>query len=131
LVLNDADRQRLEETTTRYVQACNYISQVAFERKCFNPVALHHLTYRDVREKFGLQANLAIRARDRVAKAYKALKERKQPIKLLTFKAASLDLDERLFRLFWRDDELWASIAACDGKRVSAALKLVNATCLF
>jgi putative transposase len=97
---------------------------MAFGQQCFNPVALHHLTYYEIRQRFNLHANLAVRARDRVAKAYKTSKAKKQPLKPLTFKPQSLDLDARLFRLFLKDDEVWVSLAACDGKRVKCPVKV-------
>jgi predicted transposase len=69
------DAQRLIATLEAFLDACNYISKTAFERRVFNPVALHHMVYRETRDKFKLPANLAIRARDRVAKAYKQRRE--------------------------------------------------------
>jgi putative transposase len=124
LIVTPQDKERLNRTLNVFAAACNAISQVAFERRCFNPVALHHLTYQDIRERFTFHANLAIRARDRVAKAYKAIKAKRQTLKLLTFKAKSLDLDARLFRLFLKGNEIWVSIAACDGKRVKCPIKV-------
>ena len=84
----------------------------------FNPVALHHMVYRDTRAKFGLPANLAIRARDRVAKAYKQRRNR-----LLRFDKLSLDLDARLFRVFEKPDGWHASIATVQ-KRIKPPLKI-------
>src|SRR5207249_2390989 len=52
--------------------ACNCVSALAWEKQIFNPIALHHLTYRDLRERFGLPAQLAVRAIAKVADAYKA-----------------------------------------------------------
>jgi len=91
--------KKLMDTVKAFRDACNYISEVAWERRCFNPVALHHLVYYETRERFKLPANLAIRARDRVAKSYKA--DRKKQHK---FKKLSMDLDKRLFTLL-RDKE--------------------------
>jgi putative transposase len=124
LDLSAQDKQRLERTLDVFAAACNTISQMAFTGQCFNPIALHHLTYYDIRQRFSLHANLAVRARDRVARAYKTLKAKKQPLKLLTFQPQSLDLDARLFRLFLKDDEVWVSIAACDGKRVKCPVRV-------
>ncbi len=60
------------ETIRQFSAACNYISQIAHEhRGMSNKVALHHLTYYGVRAKFGLPAQLACTARDKVAEAYK------------------------------------------------------------
>jgi len=106
LQTSEEEAEKLLETLKAFRDACNHISKVAYERRVFNPVALHHFTYRDVRERFGLPANLAIRARDRVAKAYKHNRSR-----LLEFKSLSMDLDERVFRLIHRPDGIYASIA--------------------
>lgn len=59
--------QSLSETQKAYAVALNHTSQVAFENKVFNPVALHHVTYRDVRELTKLPANLVCSARSVVA----------------------------------------------------------------
>ena len=124
LDLSVEDKQRLNRTLDVFADACNDISQVAFTERCFNPVALHHLIYYDIRQRFNLHANYTARAISRVAKAYKTAKAKKQPLKPFTFKPQSLDLDARLFRLFLMGDAVWASIAACDGKRVKCAIKV-------
>ena len=49
LEANEQASLSLSETQKAYVVALNHTSQVAFEKKVFNSVALHHLTYRDVR----------------------------------------------------------------------------------
>jgi len=100
---------KLMKTVIAFKDACNYISEIAWNQRCFNPVALHHLTYQDVRMKFRLPANLAVRARDRVAKSYK--KDRK---KLHKFTTLSMDLDKRLFTL--RRNDWTVSIATIEGR---------------
>jgi len=115
---SEEDAQKLIATLEAFRDACNYISKTAFERRVFNPVALHHMVYRETREKFKLPANLAIRARDRVAKAYKQRRD-----KLLKFTKLSMDLDERLFRLIYRPDGIYASISTLQ-KRVKPALDI-------
>jgi len=123
LDLSAQDKQRLERTLDVFAAACNAISQAAFTERCFNPLALHHLTYYDIRQRFNLLANYTVRARERVARAYNIHKAQKRPLKLLTFKPKSLDLDARLFRLFLKDDEVWVSLASCDGGRVKCAIR--------
>ena len=91
--------KKLMDTVKTFRDACNYISEVAWKRRCFNPVALHHLIYYETRERFKLPANLAICARDRVAKSYKT--DRKKQHK---FKQLSIDLNKRVFTLL-RDKE--------------------------
>ena len=94
LKVSKADKETLLKTMELFKEACDYISKVAWEQKCFNPVALHHLTYRKVRKMLKLPSNLCIEARDRVAKSYKTDKS-----KLHEFKSFSMDLDNRLFSL--------------------------------
>ena len=106
LKVSKADKETLLKTMELFKEACNYISKVAWEQKCFNPVALHHLTYRKVREKFKLPANLAIEARDRVARSYKTDRS-----KLHEFKSPSMDLDNRLFSIKQKEDKFLVSIA--------------------
>ncbi|MGH9751473.1 MAG: hypothetical protein ACREA2_01710 [Blastocatellia bacterium] len=68
--------QSLVETRKAYVIALNRTSDVAFEQKVFNSVALHHITYRDMRGLTKLPANLVCSARNVVAEAYKRDKEK-------------------------------------------------------
>lgn len=118
LELTGEEHDKLFRTVQAFKDACNYISEVAFERRVFNPVALHHMVYRETRSKFGLPANLAIRARDRVAKTYKLRRD-----KLLRFDKLSLDLDARLFRLVHKPEGIHASISTVE-KRVKPILAI-------
>lgn len=118
LRLTGEEHEKLFRTVQAFKDACNYISRVAFERRVFNPVALHHMVYRETRKRFGLPANLAIRARDRVAKAYKLRRDN-----LLRFNKSSLDLDARLFRLVHKPDGIRASISTVQ-KRVKPLLAI-------
>jgi predicted transposase len=68
LDLSAQDKERLERTLELFADACNAISQVAFTERCFNSVALHHLTYQDIRQRFNLHANYTARARERAAR---------------------------------------------------------------
>ena len=109
--------RKLMDTVKAFRDACNYISGVAWERRCFNPVALHHLVYYETRERFKLPANLAIRARDRVAKSYKVDRKKQHQ-----FRQLSMDLDKRLFTLL-RNKEYRASISTIYGRvRVRLAI---------
>lgn len=58
-------------TMERFNAACNAIADVAFAQRTASQVKLHHLTYRLVREQFGLSAQMAVRAIGKVAEAYK------------------------------------------------------------
>jgi putative transposase len=68
--------QSIAETQKAYAKALNHASEVAFEKKVFSSVALHHITYRDIREMTKLPANLVCSARNVVAEAYKRDKDK-------------------------------------------------------
>jgi putative transposase len=51
--------------------ACDHISQIAWESRTFSKFALQKLCYHDVRETFGLAAQMVIRALAKVGDAYK------------------------------------------------------------
>jgi IS605 OrfB family transposase len=51
--------------------ACEYISHQAWETQTFRQFSLHTRTYRDVRDKFQLSAQVVVRCLSKVADAYK------------------------------------------------------------
>ena len=65
----------------RFNDACNFVSEVAFEHRLPNKIKLQKLIYREVREKFGLSAQLAIRAIAKVVEVYKRDKNIKPKFK--------------------------------------------------
>lgn len=60
-------RKTLEVANT----ACNYISQHAWVNKTFRQFPLHEVTYREVRDRFQLSAQVVVRCIAKVADAYK------------------------------------------------------------
>ncbi|MFQ5795281.1 MAG: RNA-guided endonuclease InsQ/TnpB family protein [Candidatus Bipolaricaulia bacterium] len=72
------EKRALDDTMHLVSEVANYIANVAHENRCWNKVALHHLTYYDVREKFALPANLACTTRDKVAEACKSAKTKRK-----------------------------------------------------
>lgn len=63
----DALKRTLETANA----ACDYISQVAFSTQTFRQFAIHKLAYQNVRETFGIAAQLTVRCIAKVADAYK------------------------------------------------------------
>lgn len=116
LEITEEDSSKLKNTIRTYREVCNYISKIAYNEGCFNSVALHHLTYKEVRLKYNIPANLAIRARDKVVLTYK--KNRK---KLHFFKNLSIDLDNRLLSILLIEEEVVVSIATIN-KRIKSKL---------
>lgn len=82
----------LVRTIEVFNEACNYISEIAFEKKTFGQVGLHKLVYYDVRERFGLSAQMVIRSIGKVSESYRIEKKT-----LHTFKKYSaLVYDQRI-----------------------------------
>ncbi len=84
----------LRETMVRFAEACNAIAAVAWQQRTANKYTLQRLCYTDIRNRFGLSANLAIRAIARVAAADKRDKNQRP-----TFRPTSIDDDARIFRM--------------------------------
>ena len=71
LLPSEAQRTALLATMGRVNGACGFASGVAWKAKSFRQFDLHKLVYRDLRDRFGLSAQVAVRAIAKVANAYK------------------------------------------------------------
>jgi putative transposase len=63
--------QQLKETLEHCNSACDYLSAKGFEAGILRTFDLHKLGYADIRERFGLAAQVAVRCIGKVADAYK------------------------------------------------------------
>ena len=99
-------------TLIAFASACDFVLAVAVREKTSNKIRLQHLAYRDIREKFGLSANLAVRAIARVAWAIKAAKAKGRVPK--KFNPTSIDYDQRIFS--YVENEEAASITTVNGR---------------
>jgi putative transposase len=61
----------LLETMKRYNKACNFVAERAFVLKLRNKYKLHKVVYREIRERFALSSQLAIRIISKVVESYK------------------------------------------------------------
>ncbi len=86
--------QILYETLEAANAACNWISQKAWDAKTFGRVPVHHLTYHDVRERFNLTAQLAVRCIGKVVDAYKLDKKIRREFR----KHGAIPYDDRVLR---------------------------------
>jgi putative transposase len=82
----------MDQTLVAFANACNHIADVSRRENTTNKVILQHVCYREVRETFGLSANLAIRAIARVCAALKIPEKRASG-----FEPTSIDYDARIF----------------------------------
>ena len=63
---------QLFQLQTSFADACNMISEVAANNKCWNRVTLHHLVYHDMRDKFSeLGSQMVCNAIYAVSRAYR------------------------------------------------------------
>jgi len=93
----------IEDTLKAFADACNWINRNVPEN-LRNSVVIHHMVYKDVRAKFGLSANLAVRAINRVAGNRKtALKDRST---VKNFEPTSIDYDARIFAFREKDESV-------------------------
>lgn len=82
LAPSEEQHEALLETMERFNEACNYISNLAFERYTASQVKLHHLAYRYLREHYGLSAQMAVRVVGKVVEVYRRDKSRLHTFKL-------------------------------------------------
>ena len=68
----DAESHAFERLQRAFNAACTSASEVAWRAREFNSVRLHRLVYGDLRERFGLLAQYAVRAIGVVAASYKS-----------------------------------------------------------
>lgn len=100
----------LRRTLLAWNEAANYISGQAWMMKSFRAYDLHKATYYDVRERFGLTAQAAIRVIAVVADAYKLDKKTKRTFRRM----GAMTYDNRI--LTWALSKNQVSIWTLDGR---------------
>ncbi|NES23864.1 MAG: IS200/IS605 family element transposase accessory protein TnpB [Symploca sp. SIO3E6] len=91
---------KIEATLQAFADACSYINEVV-EPKITHNVTIQNQVYGEVRERFGLASNLAIRAINRVSSNRKTAKRMNKPVK--KFLPTSADYDARIFSFREKD----------------------------
>jgi putative transposase len=77
LLLDVDAAARFKATVERFNEAASWLAGVAFERKVSNKFVLQRLSYTELRERFGLPADMAIRCIAQVVEAYKRDKDKR------------------------------------------------------
>lgn len=96
----DALRRTLEAANA----ACNYISECAWECNTFRQFDLHKICYGEVRKRFGLAAQVAVRCISKVADAYKLDRNAKRAFRPLS----AIAYDTRILRFESDAVSIWA-----------------------
>jgi len=91
--------QALKETLERCNAACDYLSAKGFEAGILRTFDLHKLGYADIRERFGLAAQVAVRCIAKTADAYKLDKKTQRSFR----KHAAQPYDDRIVSFKPRD----------------------------
>lgn len=102
---------KLDATAQAFADACNYANQTV-RAGITSKATIQSEVYADLRARFGLNANLAVRACARVGMNRKAAKTKKKPVK--EFKASSIDYDARIFS--FRESDWTVSLSTTDGR---------------
>lgn len=84
----------LNALATRFRDASNYVSQIAFKLKDFSKNSLHHKVYKHLREKFGLPSQICCLCIRRVCDAYSHSKKSQ-----VLFKSKTVPFDNRVFKI--------------------------------
>jgi putative transposase len=110
----------LLETLQRFAAACNDILRISQENNVTNNIKLHHLCYRTIKERYGLQANLVIRAIARVSESVKKKGKLSRP---KAFRPTSVSLDQRTFSF---NEKRWEVSVATVAGRLKLPLVIGN-----
>ena len=81
LETDSAQFEALMETMRRFNEACNHIAPVAYKLRTANKMKLQKHVYHEARGRFGLSAQMAIRAIAKVCEAYKRDRSKKPTFK--------------------------------------------------
>jgi putative transposase len=112
LLVSTAERERLLATLRKVNEACSWLAERAFEAKSADKVGLQRLYYREIRERFGLSAQHAVRSISKVCETY-----RRDKSKLCTFKPlGAIAYDQRIYTFKNGLDRV--SILAIDGRMI-------------
>jgi putative transposase len=114
--LNPTEKQRqlLQDTLQRANAICNYISDLAWQKYVFNKLSLHKMLYRDVRNQFGLAAQMVVRALGKVADSYKLDKKTRRMFQ----KYGGFPYDSRILK--YRLEKQVVSIWTLQGRQTIA-----------
>src|SRR4051812_16572331 len=76
LLPTPGQRADLLTTMERFNAAATYAARVGFEAKVYGQVKIHHLAYREIRQRFGLTAQMAVRAIGKAVECFQRDKTR-------------------------------------------------------
>ncbi len=112
LEVPDKVSAQIDETLQAFANACNWINETV-DSKLTSNLRIQTLVYQEVRARFGLSANLTVRAVNRVAANRKTAKKDNKPVK--DFSPTSVDYDARIFS--FREKDWMVSLTLMGGRQ--------------
>ncbi|WP_406699378.1 transposase [Singulisphaera sp. Ch08] len=113
LLPNGTQTAKLLAVMERFNEAATFAAQVAFEAKVYSQPSIHKLAYRAIRDRFGLSAQLAVRA---IGKAVETFRRDKTVGPVFKSRGA-VTYDERILSFKGLDK---VSLTTLDGREVIA-----------
>lgn len=97
LLPNEPQHQELLDVMKTFNFACDWVSQKAFDSKTYNKVNLHKIVYYEIKQRFNLSSQLAVRVIGKVTDCYKNWKQKD---KVLSFRElGAIDYDSRILTI--------------------------------
>lgn len=90
-------------TLRRVNEACNHVSGVAWDTRTFGKYALQKKAYHDIKERYGLTAQVVIRLLTKVADAYRPDKNTRRTFRPL----GAITYDDRILRFYGDEVSIW------------------------
>jgi putative transposase len=103
--------EKLEVVLHAFAEACNYTNQI-IKPDITSKLTIQGIVYEDLRTKFGLPANMSVRACARVGANRKTAKQKNKPV--IAFKPTSADYDARIFA--FREKDWTVSLTTLSGR---------------
>jgi IS605 OrfB family transposase len=113
LLPTDEERAGLLSVMERFNEAANFAACVGFEAKVFSQISIHKRAYREIRKRFDLSAQLAVRA---IGKAVEVFKRDRSVCPVFKPRGA-ITYDERILSFKGLDK---VSLTTLDGREVIA-----------
>ena len=98
MIVNEEQTEVLDETLKAFAKGCNFALKIGRENNVCAAFKLQKLCYKQIREQFGLSANLAVRAIARAAGILKVEKRKNSQVS-----PTSVDYDARIFSFYPQD----------------------------
>src|SRR5690349_20431931 len=104
-----AQSELLLSTMERFNAAAALAAERGFDAKVYSQPSIHKLAYAEIRERFGLSAQMAVRAIGKAAEAFAMLKKRGIKVRPTFTPRGAVTYDERIMGFKGLDKvSLWA-----------------------